>query len=444
MAHLGERVTSPNAAPDCRPSSSRDACAAGRSGRGALLDLAAGLLDRRARALGRAHRGALQRDGAADLARQDHLRALGLQRHDARGDQRREVDEVRLHLREVGQRRLRRGSLASRSGSRPSAGGAATASGRLRSRPCDSRPCARAGPCRPGRRSCPGRRTRRDRRAGAGACCPRGFHCVQSHLCSFSPTRARRSPGASRPRSCRAPRGVSSTTRESRIRRSPRPRTEARMLCSCPCTLRFNVTLSFCLAHGISPVISSSDLPRFAAMWSGDGHARERVEGRAHHVDRVARAVALGEHVAHAGAFEHRAHAAAGDHAGAVRCRLHVDARRAVPALHRVVQRVVAQAARSSCSCAPAASPWRSRPALRAPCRSQSRPPAPSPTTVSAVKPNWRPPLTTLATRLTATSFSISSSPDCGFFDSCHYAVPWNQNLRPFSRAASASALTRP
>src|SRR5688572_17314436 len=38
--------------------------------------------------------------------------------------------------------------------------------------------------------------------------------------------------------------------------------------------------------------------------------------------------------------------------------------------------------------------------------------PAPSPTTVSAVKPNCRPPLTTFAVRLTATSFSIRSSPD--------------------------------
>src|SRR6056297_3592853 len=38
--------------------------------------------------------------------------------------------------------------------------------------------------------------------------------------------------------------------------------------------------------------------------------------------------------------------------------------------------------------------------------------PLPSPTTVSAVKPNWRPPLTTLATRLTLISFSRKSSLD--------------------------------
>src|SRR6185436_9694683 len=36
--------------------------------------------------------------------------------------------------------------------------------------------------------------------------------------------------------------------------------------------------------------------------------------------------------------------------------------------------------------------------------------PSPSPTTVSAVKPNWRPPFTTLATRLTAISFSSRPS----------------------------------
>ena len=36
--------------------------------------------------------------------------------------------------------------------------------------------------------------------------------------------------------------------------------------------------------------------------------------------------------------------------------------------------------------------------------------PCPSPTTTSAAKPNLRPPLTTLATRLIETSFSIRSS----------------------------------
>ena len=49
--------------------------------------------------------------------------------------------------------------------------------------------------------------------------------------------------------------------------------------------------------------------------------------------------------------------------------------------------------------------------------------PAPSPTTVSAVKPNCRPPLTTLAVRLTATSFSTNSSAALRFFHSCHMCL---------------------
>src|SRR5688572_18707475 len=74
------------------------------SGRLALFDLAAGLLDGRARALGRDDRGTLQRHLALDLAREDHLRALGLARHDARLEQRGEVDQLGLHLVEVRQR----------------------------------------------------------------------------------------------------------------------------------------------------------------------------------------------------------------------------------------------------------------------------------------------------------------------------------------------------
>src|SRR5579871_2327013 len=50
--------------------------------------------------------------------------------------------------------------------------------------------------------------------------------------------------------------------------------------------------------------------------------------------------------------------------------------------------------------------------------------PAPSPTTVSAVKPNWRPPLTTFAVRLTATSFSTSSSALCVFSILAMVALP--------------------
>src|SRR5690606_8439631 len=72
-------------------------------------------------------------------------------------------------------------------------------------------------------------------------------------------------------------------------------------------------------------------------------HARERRHRGTHDVDRVARAMALREHVAHARALEHRAHAAARDQAGTFGGRLHVHAGRAVTAVNRVVQRRVVQ-----------------------------------------------------------------------------------------------------
>src|SRR5260221_7569135 len=97
---------------------------------------------------------------------------------------------------------------------------------------------------------------------------------------------------------------VSSTSTEWRIRRSPSPCTDARILRSCPAVLRICVTL-------ILPLIvrflgdsrpSGQDLLDGLATLRGDvlgrGDVRERVEGGAHHVDGIARAVALGEHVA--------------------------------------------------------------------------------------------------------------------------------------------------
>ena len=144
------------------------------------LDRAAGLLDGCARALGGAD--ALERHGLLDLARQDDLRAIGECRRtmlaffSARGRSVAPSILCKLVQAHFG------AWLRSSSGSRPSAGGAAAASGRLRSRPCGSRPCARAGPSRRGRRSCPGRRKRRARRAGASCGLPRaGLMVVQSH-----------------------------------------------------------------------------------------------------------------------------------------------------------------------------------------------------------------------------------------------------------------------
>src|SRR5690348_9254117 len=84
----------------------------------------------------------------------------------------------------------------------------------------------------------------------------------------------------------------------------------------------------------------------FAALGRDVGRRVDRLEAvdrRAHDVVRVRRAVALGEDVRHADNVEYRAHRAAGDHAGALGRGLHVNARRAVPALDRVVQRALLQ-----------------------------------------------------------------------------------------------------
>src|ERR1700677_1119109 len=123
--------------------------------------------------------------------------------------------------------------------------------------------------------------------------------------------------------------GVSATTTLCPIRRNPRPRAELRMLASCPARLLTKVTL-----RDLSAMASAHDL--FDAL-------AERVHGGTHHVDGVARSVALGEHVAYARALEHRAHAAAGDHAGSVRGRLHVHPRGSMPSFDSVEQGIVLQ-----------------------------------------------------------------------------------------------------
>src|SRR5271156_5936031 len=124
------------------------------------------------------------------------------------------------------------------------------------------------------------------------------------------------------------------------MRRRPSPRAQARMFASCPAMLLIKVTF-----RDLSLIPLTHDFLDALAALGGDVVRRaelaERVHGRPHHVDGIARSVALGEHVAHARALEHGAHAAAGDHAGTVRGRLHVDARRTVLSFDRVEQRVV-------------------------------------------------------------------------------------------------------
>src|SRR6185437_5805042 len=136
--------------------------------------------------------------------------------------------------------------------------------------------------------------------------------------------------------------GVSATSTLCPMRRSPRPRAELRMLANWPYMLLIKVTLIdlsvMTLAHEFRDALAAlgRDVVRRAQLG-------QRIHGRPHHVDGVARTVALGEHVAHARALEHRAHAAAGDDARAVRGRLHVHARGSMPSFDRVEQGVVLQ-----------------------------------------------------------------------------------------------------
>src|SRR6202167_3111673 len=136
--------------------------------------------------------------------------------------------------------------------------------------------------------------------------------------------------------------GVSPTTTLWPMRRNPIPRAELPMLASWPDMLLINVSLidvsDMALTHEFRDALAAlgRDVVRSAQLG-------ERVHGGAHHIDGVSRAVALREHIAHAGAFEHRAHAAAGDHAGPVGRRLHVHPCGPMPALDRIEQRVVLQ-----------------------------------------------------------------------------------------------------
>src|SRR5271168_1801068 len=136
--------------------------------------------------------------------------------------------------------------------------------------------------------------------------------------------------------------GVSATMTLWPIRRNPKPRAELRMLASWPYILLIKVTLidlsDMALPHEFRDALAAlgRDIVRGAQLG-------ERIHGRAYHIDRIARTVALGEHVAHAGALEHGAHAAAGDDTRTVGRRLHVHPRGPMPALDRIEQGIVLQ-----------------------------------------------------------------------------------------------------
>src|ERR1700722_20813597 len=111
--------------------------------------------------------------------------------------------------------------------------------------------------------------------------------------------------------------GVSATTTLWPIRRNPRPRAELRMLASCPNMLLINVTLIdlsvMTLTHEFRDALAAlgRDVVRGAQLG-------QRIHGRTHHIDGIARTVALRQHIAHTRALEHRSHTAARDDAGTV------------------------------------------------------------------------------------------------------------------------------
>src|SRR5690606_30143276 len=71
----------------------------------------------------------------------------------------------------------------------------------------------------------------------------------------------------------------------------------------------------------------------------GRTQVRQTFDGSAYDVDRVRRAVALGQNVAYAGELENRTHGATRNYAGTVGGRLHVHVRSAMTGLHRILQR---------------------------------------------------------------------------------------------------------
>src|SRR5260370_3259607 len=124
--------------------------------------------------------------------------------------------------------------------------------------------------------------------------------------------------------------GVSATTTLWPIRRNPKPFAELRMLANWPYRLLIKVTLidlsDMALAHEFRDALAAlgRDIVRGAQLG-------QRIHGGAHHIDRVSRAIALREHVAHAGALEHRAHSASADHARTIGARLHIHPHGSLP-----------------------------------------------------------------------------------------------------------------
>src|SRR5882762_623010 len=96
--------------------------------------------------------------------------------------------------------------------------------------------------------------------------------------------------------------GVSATMTLWPIRRNPKPFAELRMLANWPYMLLIKVTCidlsGMTLAHEFRDGLAALGRDVIRRTQLG-----ERIHGGAHHIDRVSRAIALREHVAHTGAF---------------------------------------------------------------------------------------------------------------------------------------------
>src|SRR5690606_19721547 len=157
---------------------------------------------------------------------------------------------------------------------------------------------------------------------------------VFRRMVAYSSTRTRQGTLLIRPRTC----GLSFSSRTSLSLFRPSARTDSRCLAWLPRRPLASRTLTV-------PLFSVLAIDQFLALLATLGrdarrgvHLRQATQGGAHQVDRVARADGLGQHVAHAHRLEHGAHGTARDHAGTLGGRLHVHARRAVAGLHRVPQ----------------------------------------------------------------------------------------------------------
>ena len=215
--------------------------------------------------------------------------------------------------------------------------------------------------------------------------------------------------------------GRSSLTTTSPIRFSPRVRSVSRWFCLPPIV---GLASGSTLSRAISCTTSAGDLgarrssaagatcstgrPRRAATSSGFSSCLQRRDRRVHDVDRVGRAERLAQHVVDAGALEHGAHRATGDNTGTGSGRAQQDDAGGLLTLDGVRDGALDARDAEEVSSWPPRRPWRSRRAPPWPCRSRRRPvPSPSPTTTRAVKLKRRPPFTTLATRLIATTRSM-------------------------------------